>query len=278
MIPNQTYDVIEMAKLQSAIMGVLAGFALTVTVLLIERRTAQKAGVGYQDTLRQAAVAVFVAVLFSSILASFLYAINGAEKENTSRAFLLSVPPGFVFGVSVLFLLYGLVLLLGAFRLDYVFGLTKAILCLVILLALFYYTFTVGDAIAVTYQIPATTVWTQVSTAVPLLAATIALPLCALLKRRFDRRYRVSIPSRGFSGLILAGVVFSTIAAVPVRFLTHAPFDVFVPFWQILLFIVAYSFLVAWLILFIPTSSQTGKANDPEAQEWANTSPRANSA
>jgi hypothetical protein len=255
MIPNQAYDVIEIAKLQSAITGMLAGFALTVIILLIERRAVQSIVAKDQDALRQAAVMVFITILFTSTLASLLYAINGAEKENASRAFLLSVPPGFVFAVSIALLMYGVLLLLLAFKHDYVFDLAKRILWIVIVLSLFYYTFTVGDVIAVTYQAPATVMWTQVGTVAPLLTTTMLLPLCAFLRRLFDRRYRVIIPSRGFNGLMLACVLLSSVAAIPVRFLTHAPFDVFVPFWLTLLFIIAYSFLVAWLILFIPDST-----------------------
>jgi hypothetical protein len=252
--PDQAYDVIEIAKLQSAITGILAGFALTVIVLLVERGEGRSRSSEGHAAWRLAAVAVFITMLFTTVLASLLYSINGAEIENSSRAFLLSVPPAFAFALSVLLLMYGIVLLIGAFDLDYVFDLVKSILWVVIALTLFYFTFTTGDVVAVVYKVPPAEIWNRAETGVSLIGATILLPIIALMKRRIGEEYSVRIPSQGFNRLMLACVLLSSIASVPVRFLTHAPIDVFVPFWQILLFIVAHSFLVAWLILFIPTA------------------------
>jgi hypothetical protein len=254
MIPNQTYDVIEIAKLQSAITGILAGFALTVIILLVEGLGGRTGRSKNNDTWRQAAIMVFIAMLYTTVLASLLYSINGAEMSNSSRAFLLSVPPGFAFAVSALLLMYGIVLLIGAIDLNHAFDLVKKILWVVILLTLFYFTFTTGDVIAVTYKVPSSEIWGQVNYGVSLIMATILFPLITIMKRLFDKKYKVKIPSKGFNGFILACVLLNTFVSIPVRFLTHASFDVFVSFWQILLFIIAYSFLVAWLILYIPSS------------------------
>jgi hypothetical protein len=253
-IPNQTYDVIEIAKLQSAITGILAGFALTIIILLVERQGGRSNTSKKSDQMRQAAIMVFVAMLYTTVLASLLYSINGAEMSNASRAFLLSVPPGFTFAVSVLLLIFGIVLLIGAYRLEQVFNLVCKILWIVILVTLFYFTFTTADVIAVTYRTAPSEIWGQAEIGTSLITSTALLPLMAIIWRYKDRKKPLKIPSPGFRGFILACVLLSTVVAVPVRFLTHAPLDVFVPFWLILLFIITYAFLAGWLILYIPAS------------------------
>ena len=97
---NLTFDVIELARLQSSITGVLAGFALTVAILLMGQRV-EGASVGKYDAgIEQAAVMVFVTAAFSGVLASFLFALMGSEMVNSGRAFMMLISAGFVFTLS----------------------------------------------------------------------------------------------------------------------------------------------------------------------------------
>ena len=97
---NLTFDVIELARLQSSITGVLAGFALTVAILLMGQRV-EGASVGKYDAgIEQAAVMVFVTAAFSGVLASFLFALMGSEMVNSGRASMMLISAGFVFTLS----------------------------------------------------------------------------------------------------------------------------------------------------------------------------------
>ena len=96
----------------------------------------------------------------------------------------------------------------------------------------------------------------EARTCAVLFAAPSLLPLCAVGRRRLDRSYDARIPSRSFSGFTIACVVLCTIAAMATAFIQSlTPPDVIVPLPPMLLFVIAYSFLIAWLILLIPTSA-----------------------
>ena len=154
MLPNDTYNMVEVAKLESAINGIIAGFALTIVILLIERLASKSSDISYDSTLGKAAITVFITTFFTSTLASFLFAVNAAEIENSARAFLLVMPPAFVFALSGILLILGLVLLLAAYKLTEALEPTKISLYMVSLLALFNYTYTASDVTAGIYKIP----------------------------------------------------------------------------------------------------------------------------
>ncbi len=252
---NLTFDVIELAKLQSAITGVLAGFALTVAILLMGQKPEGASVDKYDVGVGQAAVMVFVTAAFSGVLASFLFALMGSEVINSGRAFMMLISAGFVFTLSAVLVIYGLFLSLGAFRLTHALGTGKAALYATIALTLGHYALGVAWARGVMDQVSTGEVLGEARTCVVLFAAPSLLPLCAIGRRRLDRSYDARIPSRSFNGFTIACVVLCAIAGMLTAFIQSlTPPDVIVPLPLMLLFVIAYSFLIAWLILLIPTS------------------------
>lgn len=70
------FSVTELAQLESAISGILAGFALTTVILLLEQERKITKGIEYEYSIR--AISLFLTVFFTALVASFLYASLGA--------------------------------------------------------------------------------------------------------------------------------------------------------------------------------------------------------
>ena len=256
MLPNETHSVLEIARLDSAITGIMAGFALTIVVLLVERLANKSSDVHYDATLGKATILVFVAAFFTSTLASFLFGVSAAEKENSARAFMLLMLPAFAFVLSVVLFSLGLVLLLAAYKLKYALEPARVILYMVLCLALFNYIYTASDVIAVMYKVPSIALLSQPPVVLSLLTpSAICLFLGYIIRRRRYKPSRVQFDQRWFRGLILVDIIASAVVGVLLTsILISAPPYLFVPFQLILVLVVGLSVLIGWSILYIPTS------------------------
>jgi len=119
------------ANLESSICGVIAGFALTVVVMLVGKNNDS----GNIDDKRQGVIAIFTAVLFISLLASYQFALAAADKEQL-HAFISLTSPAFCLALSSTLLMYGVLMLLSSYNLMYAFNRTKLIFNCVILIAI----------------------------------------------------------------------------------------------------------------------------------------------
>lgn len=141
------FNGVEVAKVESSIAGVMAGFALTVVVLLLGR-IGGSAGISlespsYEERVCLDAIAVFVVALLTSTLSSFLYAVAGGEY-NAVRSLVLVLPPAFLLCIAVILLVYGLYLVVFAHKLEYIMGTMKLSLTLTVGLCFTFLTFAAG--------------------------------------------------------------------------------------------------------------------------------------
>ena len=100
------------AGLYSQVAGVLAGFAFSAILLAITRNALRQD----KKTLGRA-VAAFLAAFFGLVLAAVQYAVMSGEliqPQRSGRLAIEEVLDGLAFGISILVLLYGVVLLLQA--------------------------------------------------------------------------------------------------------------------------------------------------------------------
>jgi hypothetical protein len=251
-MPN-SYSLIEVAKLESAITGVFAGFALTIVVLLIERLASRSSDIEYDSGLGKAAITIFVAAFFTSTLASFLFAVSGGEIEISPRLFLLIMVPSFAFVTSAILLALGLVFVLGAYKLSYALGPALAILYVTVLISLIHYAYSAADVMAIMVKTSTTTLLSQHQVLLPLLAAPVASLIAGLsLKWRLHQTNRRHFDPQWFHVFIYSCIATNTIVAIITPFITVAPVDVFVPPWQVFLFVVGLSILAGWSIVYIP--------------------------
>lgn len=271
------YNVIETAKLQAGVAGLLAGFALSIAVLLITRETVGDSHDREGAALEQASVLVFVSAFFASLIAAFLFGLIAGEKENNRRAFMLAMSAGFPFILSGVLLMYGIVLLVASFQATYVLPLARFILRAVLVIALLNYGSIAGIVISVMRRWTTREVFSDPPTLIALAVASLLLPALAYGTRSRLRSYdeRSIFPSRGFNALIASCVLTCVLASAPVSVITFYFDDVRVPDWLILLFPLTMSAVISWLVLFTPASTpgQTGTPKADGGRREANFAP-----
>lgn len=250
------YNVIETAKLQAGVAGLLAGFALSIAVLLITRERLGGSGESEGAALEQASVLVFIAAFFASLVAAFLFGLIAGEKENNRRAFMLAMSAGFPFLLSGVLLMYGIVLLVAAFQASYVLPLVRFVLRAVLIIALLNYGSIAGIVISVMRRWTTRAVFTDPPTLLALAAASLLLPALSYGARgRLRGDGRSLYPSRGFDALIASSILTCVLASAPVSVITFYFTDVRVPDWLILLFPLTLSAVLSWLIIYTPTAT-----------------------
>ena len=91
----RTYSVIELSKLQGSLTGILAGFALTVAILLIGR----SGNFQEPDLFARSSIVSFFVAFATSLAIAFNFVVIGAETENSVRLAVQLIPV--VFGLSI---------------------------------------------------------------------------------------------------------------------------------------------------------------------------------
>ncbi|MGC4043047.1 MAG: hypothetical protein QM758_04520 [Armatimonas sp.] len=107
---------------ESQLCGVLSGFALTVAVMLLERRGSNNRRVRPQDAyLYQGSVAIFILACGMNILAATIGLILVSDRPDSPRSFLLHSELSFNFGIGITLLFLGLYLCLlgGRQQIEY---------------------------------------------------------------------------------------------------------------------------------------------------------------
>jgi len=108
----RTYSVIELCKQHGSLTGILAGFALTVAILLLERHERDR---GPEPVARSSIVSFFVAFA-ASLETAFNFAVIGAETENSVRLAVQLIPVVFGLSVCIAYLFMGIALALFEYR------------------------------------------------------------------------------------------------------------------------------------------------------------------
>lgn len=107
----RTYSVIELAKQHGSLTGILAGFALTVAILLFERHERGKTPKQVAQFARSSIVSFFVAFA-TSLETAFNFVVIGAETEDTVRLAVQLIPVVFGLAICILYLFLGIALAL----------------------------------------------------------------------------------------------------------------------------------------------------------------------
>lgn len=121
-----TYSIIELCKLEASLAGILAGFALTVSILLIEKHRAAE-----RDTsgrLAQLSIASFLVAFVASLATAFNFIVIGAEMNNVERLAIQYLPAAFALALSYVYLFMGIALALFEYQIaDYMRGFLGAV-------------------------------------------------------------------------------------------------------------------------------------------------------
>lgn len=119
------YDIVELSKLEGSLAGILAGFALTVSIILIERSANSKP----PGRLARLSIASFLVAFVASFATAFNFIVLGAEGHNVPRLAVEYIPISFSLAQSYVYLFMGITLALFEYRLStgYMRGLIGAI-------------------------------------------------------------------------------------------------------------------------------------------------------
>ncbi len=248
------YSVVEIAKLYASLTGIIAGFALTIVVLLIERHSGEGTDKDPNALYGRSAIMVFVITFFISTIASFMFAIASGEQHFQSpRAYLLLMLPSFAFGISSILLALGLTLLLRAYRVANVLMLAGLTLYGLIVAVLFQYVYTMGIMMSVMQGIPfAGFFWDPVMVVPPVICLLIFLSL----RRYMYSSSRKSSPlqSQWFIVYSLVCIASTLLLSFFTTIVTAQDKNIVLPSWAVISLIVALSFILGWSILYIPGS------------------------
>lgn len=105
-----SYSVVELGKLEGSLAGILAGFALTVSILLIQ--TPRTSDPTEFRRLTQLSLASFLVAFVAGFATAFNFIVIGAEKYNVVRLAVQLIPASFGLAQSYVYLFMGLALVL----------------------------------------------------------------------------------------------------------------------------------------------------------------------
>lgn len=108
----RTYSVIELGKQHGSLTGILAGFALTVAILLIERSE----GTRVPELFARSSIVSFFVAFAASLETAFNFVVIGAETENSVRLAVQLIPVVFGLSICILYLFMGIALALFEYR------------------------------------------------------------------------------------------------------------------------------------------------------------------
>ncbi len=240
---------IEIANLESAIAGVLAGFAVTIVVLLLERLSNPKDD-AYQNDLDKAAILVFVGVFVTATLASFLYAVTAGEADLHPRLFLSMLMPAFTFSLSSVLIALGLVFLFYSYKLEFALNAVQLVLFGTIFVAVFNYSSAVLDAMAVMQQTTVSLLFKNAQISVPIIAMPILSFTVGLLGRQ---RYQKKTFDLKFLGNFIYFVIILVLLIGCLAPLIHqSPTNVTVPHAALFTSILLLNLVCGWAIMSIP--------------------------
>ncbi len=102
-----TYKGVELAKQEAAMSALMAGFSLTIALLLIDRDEGSEESELHANAVRSSALALFVSNFFVSLVAAFLFSVVASEPAESARSYSLLLLPTLLFAVSAMTLMLG---------------------------------------------------------------------------------------------------------------------------------------------------------------------------
>jgi hypothetical protein len=243
------FDARELTKLESAISGVFAAIALTIIIILLPSQSLPDHA--YDAPLREAAIATFITVFFTSLLAAMLLAFTGSEIRNSKRCFTLLLVIGFILGTAIVLTMFGIVLLVYAFKVTSIKGIAKFILGTTMTLALAQAMFEASRVAAVMYDITPLSVWRNRAYLFSLMISGLSLPVLTLLMYSLNQSI-IPIPSRNFDYLLYTCVILSTVFGGVAIARSNIPANAKLSFNWLLVVVQCFSFVIACLILCVP--------------------------
>lgn len=108
------YNIVELSKLEGSLAGILAGFALTVSIILIERSANSKP----PGRLARLSIASFLVAFVASFATAFNFIVIGAEGHNVPRLAVEYIPVSFSLAQSYVYLFMGITLALFEYRIS----------------------------------------------------------------------------------------------------------------------------------------------------------------
>ena len=256
------FDPIELAKLESAVTGVLSGVILAVVVLLIDRLSHLIGSSQRAKAYGEASIMVAVLAFCASTLASFLFSLNGAfhggQEASIRRAFAMLPPPGMLFCFSVVLLAHAMALASVALRFQRLLGLMRHMLDGVIAVTLSLGMCVALEVLSVMRQTPFADTLRTPGTFAGVAGILWAGPCGVRWWRRCiqpcaSHRRRVII-RRGFDGFAITSVWVIAAGSLLAGARAASFGGDTVPFWQVVLPLGLYSFLVAWSMVYIPAA------------------------
>ncbi|HLO99052.1 MAG TPA: hypothetical protein VK171_10700 [Fimbriimonas sp.] len=116
-LPPQPFkDIKALGQAESQLCSVIAGFALTIAVLLLERRGSNRSRIIKDEVLYRASISIFVLVCGQATLASCLALLCASSGDFSRIQPLLHANIGVNFALSATFLFYGVYVCLIAAR------------------------------------------------------------------------------------------------------------------------------------------------------------------
>lgn len=106
-----TYSVIDLGRLEGSLAGIIAGFALTVSILLIQTPPGSREPIEF-GRLTQLSLASFLVAFVAGFATAFNFIVIGAEKCNVARLAVQLIPASFALAQSYVYLFMGLSLVL----------------------------------------------------------------------------------------------------------------------------------------------------------------------
>ncbi|MBN1586807.1 MAG: hypothetical protein JW937_05185 [Candidatus Omnitrophica bacterium] len=110
------YTVMEAAKLESALCGVLTGFALTIVVLIVQQWNVDR-DLKHRPArmLIEACLNLFVTAFFGGLLSSYLYVFASIENQFNERAAFCMLPGSVTMMLTCILFLLGISRILAAY-------------------------------------------------------------------------------------------------------------------------------------------------------------------
>ena len=211
--PN-TYNWSVTSGYQSALTGILAGFAFTAVLLILSQRDKHDKEAVSVDV--SYTVLSLCAVFFTLVIASYLYASISGYKEDTLRAAIATIWPSVVFCLGAVLMFLTMVWFLSIYEVPTAIGAARLMFYVALIIAAFGIFETFRSAAALTmikgkllvrtgaYQ------WRGILWALPI---AISLPV-GLVLRPYLTRPKMLAPERVLRVVSVASVIMSALAAV----------------------------------------------------------------
>lgn len=147
--PPHIFNIPETAGAYSQMTGVLAGFAFTGIILILEPRTRPQNGAPpAQAPNTDPVIMPLIAALVSLLMSTLLYSILAGEEDAPGRAATQELLNGLPFALALGMLLYGITLLMLTAKMPSAAVSTMSIVCTVIVptLAMYFLTMAAHDS------------------------------------------------------------------------------------------------------------------------------------